>query len=129
MVLCALSSSTCTTWLRQASSPGRARAPEDTVDRAIELFRLSFEIANVDFVQRPAPGRLGTSMDYAQLLARLFLGSHPQSIDDIERLRQEAGIRAVLNLQTDDDMRSVNLVWGPSKPITGAAELSSHEFR
>jgi protein-tyrosine phosphatase len=52
-------------------------------------------------------------MDFAQILPRLFLGPHPQSIDDIERLRREAGITAVLNLQTDDDMRSVNLVWEP----------------
>ncbi len=52
-------------------------------------------------------------MDYAQILSQLFLGSHPQTTDDIDRLRQEAGITAVLNLQTDDDMRAVNLVWEP----------------
>jgi protein-tyrosine phosphatase len=50
---------------------------------------------------------------YAQVLPQLFFGSHPENVDDIERLRQEATITAVLNLQTDDDMRSVNLVWEP----------------
>ncbi len=52
-------------------------------------------------------------MEYVQILPQLFLGSHPQTTDEIERLRQEAGITAVLNLQTDDDMRAVNLVWEP----------------
>jgi len=58
-------------------------------------------------------GDIVTPMDYAQILPRLFLGSHPQTTDDIDRLRQEAGITAVLNLQTDDDMRAVKLVWEP----------------
>ncbi len=52
-------------------------------------------------------------MDYAQILSRLFVGSHPREIDDIDRLRRESGITAVLNLQTDDDMRSMNLAWEP----------------
>jgi protein-tyrosine phosphatase len=52
-------------------------------------------------------------MDYARILSRLFIGSHPQVIDDIERLRRESAISAVLNLQTEEDMRSVNLNWEP----------------
>jgi protein-tyrosine phosphatase len=52
-------------------------------------------------------------MDYAQILSGLFIGSHPQSIDDIERLRGESAITAVLNLQTDEDMQSVKLGWRP----------------
>jgi protein-tyrosine phosphatase len=52
-------------------------------------------------------------MDYAQLLGQLFLGSRPQTTADIDRLRLQSGITAVLNLQTDDDMRAVNLVWEP----------------
>ena len=49
-------------------------------------------------------------MNYAQLFPQLFIGSHPKSTDDIERLLLKAGITAVLNLQTDADMQSVNLV-------------------
>jgi protein-tyrosine phosphatase len=52
-------------------------------------------------------------MDYAQIRSGLFIGPHPQAIDDIERLRGKSAITAVLNLQTDDDMRSVNLNWRP----------------
>ena len=52
-------------------------------------------------------------MDYVQILPRLILGSHPQTTDDIETLRRESGVTAVLNLQTDDDMRAVGVVWEP----------------
>jgi protein tyrosine/serine phosphatase len=55
----------------------------------------------------------GEKLTYAQILPRLFIGSHPRSIEDIERLRREAGITAVLNIHTDDDMRAVNLDWPP----------------
>ncbi len=50
-------------------------------------------------------------MNYAQILPELLLGSYPRSADDIDRLRREAVITAVLNLQTDDDMRWLNLSW------------------
>jgi Dual specificity phosphatase, catalytic domain len=55
----------------------------------------------------------GEKLTYAQILPRLFIGSHPRSIEDVERLRREAGITAVLNIHTDDDMRAVNLEWPP----------------
>ncbi len=50
-------------------------------------------------------------INYAQILPELLLGSYPRSADDIDRLRQEAVITAVLNLQTADDMRWLNLSW------------------
>jgi protein-tyrosine phosphatase len=52
-------------------------------------------------------------MDYVELFGHLFLGSRPETTADIDRLRLDLGITAVLNLQTDDDMRAVNLVWEP----------------
>jgi protein-tyrosine phosphatase len=52
-------------------------------------------------------------MEYVQLLGRLFLGSRPGTTADIDRLRLDSGITAVFNLQTDDDMRAVHLVWEP----------------
>ena len=55
----------------------------------------------------------GETLTYAQILPNLFIGSHPRSIEDIERLRREAGITAVLNIHTDDDMRAVNLDFLP----------------
>jgi protein-tyrosine phosphatase len=50
-------------------------------------------------------------MDYDQILSGLFVGSHPRAIGDVERLRRESAITAVLNLQTDEDMDSVKLDW------------------
>jgi Dual specificity phosphatase, catalytic domain len=55
----------------------------------------------------------GEKLTYAQILPNLFIGSHPRTIDDIDRLRREAGITAVLNIHTDDDMRSVDLDFPP----------------
>jgi protein-tyrosine phosphatase len=52
-------------------------------------------------------------MDYAQILSRLFVGSHPQTTDDIDQLQRHLAITAVLNLQTDEDMAAVNLNWLP----------------
>jgi hypothetical protein len=58
----------------------------------------------------PFPGEILT---YAQILPNLFIGSHPRTVEDIERLRRETGITAVLNIHTDDDMRAVNLDFPP----------------
>ena len=55
----------------------------------------------------------GEKLTYAQILPRLFIGSHPRTTGDIERLRRESGITAVLNIHTDDDMRAVNLDFPP----------------
>jgi atypical dual specificity phosphatase len=52
-----------------------------------------------------------TLMDYHRILPKLFIGSYPKSADDIERLKREAGVTAVLNLQTDDDIRYFKLDW------------------
>lgn len=50
-------------------------------------------------------------MDYDQILPDLFVGSHPASGDDIDRLTVESDITAVLNLQTDEDMVWWKLDW------------------
>jgi protein-tyrosine phosphatase len=50
-------------------------------------------------------------MDYHPILSKLFVGSYPGSASDIEILKRQAAISAVLNLQTDDDMQHFNLDW------------------
>lgn len=50
-------------------------------------------------------------MDYDQILPQLFVGSHPRRAADVDRLRQEAGVTAVLNLQTDEDFQRWNVNW------------------
>jgi hypothetical protein len=43
-------------------------------------------------------------MDYDQVLRQVFVGSCPEDPADADRLKDEAGVSAVLNLQTDGDM-------------------------
>lgn len=42
----------------------------------------------------------------------VFVGTYPQSTLDIDRLRDGARITAVLNLQTDADMKALRVQWG-----------------
>ena len=50
-------------------------------------------------------------MDYDQILPQLFVGSHPRIVEDIDELVRDAGITAVLNLQTDEDMSWYDTDW------------------
>jgi len=52
-------------------------------------------------------------MTYAQVTSRLYIGSHPESIHDIDQLQKILAITAILNLQTNDDMATVKLNWQP----------------
>lgn len=50
-------------------------------------------------------------MDQSQILPNLFVGSCPKSPQDIDRLRNEAGITAVVNVQTDGDIDYWEIDW------------------
>ena len=50
-------------------------------------------------------------MEYAQVLPQLVVGTFPQGIEDVERLQRETGITAVLNLQTDEELRERHIPW------------------
>src|SRR5579872_379572 len=52
-------------------------------------------------------------MDYAQILSRLHIGSHPATVEDIQTLQQTLATTAVLNLQADEDMRAIGLDFKP----------------
>lgn len=52
-------------------------------------------------------------MGQTRILPHLFIGPVPRTAEEIESLVQESGVTAVLNLQTDEDMRSVNVDWQP----------------
>ena len=51
------------------------------------------------------------AMNHSQVLPRLFVGSCPESPEDIDRLRREAGITAVVNLQTEGDLDHWDIDW------------------
>ena len=63
-------------------------------------------------------------MEYAQILPRLYIGSHPTTIEDIELLRRNLAVTAVLNLQTDEDMQSTALDFKPLEAYYRALPLS-----
>ena len=50
-------------------------------------------------------------MDQSQILPNLFVGSCPKSPQDIERLRNEAGISAIVNVQIDGDIDYWEIDW------------------
>ena len=50
-------------------------------------------------------------MNLSQVVPRLFVGSCPTTTDDIDHLKVENGITAILNLQTDNDFDYCDLDW------------------
>jgi len=67
-------------------------------------------------------------MDYSQILSELFVGSHPRGGDEIDELKRETGISAVLNLQTDEDMRYFNLDWQTLEAHYAACRIELHRL-
>jgi protein-tyrosine phosphatase len=51
-------------------------------------------------------------MNLSQILPRLFVGSCPTRADDIDHLKADYGITAILNLQTEHDFDYYDLDWG-----------------
>jgi protein-tyrosine phosphatase len=50
-------------------------------------------------------------MDVSRVLRQLYVGSCPASVEDINHLKADYRITAVLNLQTEDDFDHCNLDW------------------
>ncbi len=48
-------------------------------------------------------------MDVSSIAPKLYLGSHPASVDDVHRLKAEFGITAILCMQTDEDFDALSL--------------------
>ena len=50
-------------------------------------------------------------MECSHVLPRLYVGSCPENLEDIARLRREYRVTAVLTFQTDADRRLYNISW------------------
>jgi atypical dual specificity phosphatase len=61
-------------------------------------------------------------MKASQILPQLFVGPCPTGIDDIEQLRNDHGITAILSLQTDGDLDRFDSDW--SRIETGCRNLA-----
>jgi len=50
-------------------------------------------------------------INFDRVTSNIFVGSYPQSPQDIDRLGEGARITAVVNLQSDDDLKSLRVDW------------------
>ena len=50
-------------------------------------------------------------MDVSPIFPNLAVGSCPIGVEDVDRLRRDFGITAVLNVQSDDDLASWDVDW------------------
>jgi protein-tyrosine phosphatase len=50
-------------------------------------------------------------MNLSEVLPQLFVGSSPANADDINHLKTDYAITAILNLQNDDDLNYCELDW------------------
>ena len=63
-------------------------------------------------------------MNLDQIEPNLFVGSCPRDAADVERLRAEHGITAVLNVQTDEDMEDCSIDWQTLHEIYERARIT-----
>jgi atypical dual specificity phosphatase len=63
------------------------------------------------------------AMDPSQVLPNLFVGSYPRSHEDIDRLRWDFGITAVLNMQSDADMIALSVPWYRLEPYYAELDI------
>jgi len=95
-------------------SPGAeigANARRSTLTLQGEFEKISLSV--VPLPDKEADGRLVIeTMNYNQILPRVFVGTCPASTEDIDRLKQDLGITAVLNLQMQDDFDYWDIDWG-----------------
>jgi len=67
-------------------------------------------------------------MDLDQIEPNLFVGSCPRDADDVERLRSDHGVTAVLNVQTDEDMDIWGIDWHQMQRVyEGTGIVVRHE--
>jgi protein-tyrosine phosphatase len=64
-------------------------------------------------------------MDYTLINSNLYVGSYPKTPEDINALK-EMGVAAVLNLQTTDDERYLNIQWKALKRHYDSCGIEIH---
>jgi hypothetical protein len=50
-----------------------------------------------------------SALDYHRTLPKLFTGAYVGTVSDIDWFKRETGVKTMLNLKTDDDMRYFKL--------------------
>ena len=64
-------------------------------------------------------------MDPSRVLSNLLVGSYPSGPEDIDRLKRDFGVTAVLSVQTDDDMASWGVNWYRLEPYYREAGIEA----
>jgi protein-tyrosine phosphatase len=68
-------------------------------------------------------------MSLSQVLEELYVGSHPETLEDIENLDSRCGITAVLNLQTDEDLVERELDWSALEAYYTDLDISAQRIQ
>ena len=67
-------------------------------------------------------------IDYDRILSNLFIGTYPQSPADVRELQERLGITAVINLQTDEDLRQRGMDWPAMKTLYEKMNIEAHRI-
>jgi len=62
-------------------------------------------------------------MDYTEITSQIVVGDCPRDGEDVERLREDTGISAVINLQTEGDFSYCQVDWGDLKERYGKSNI------
>jgi len=86
--------------------------PADIPGTTAESLTIHPTCANLS-VCGTCPENLGKSpvMNLDRILPNVYVGSCPLDADDVDRLKWQLGVTAVLNVQTDEDMAYWNIDW------------------
>jgi len=68
-------------------------------------------------------------MSFSQILEELYVGSHPETLEDIESLKSSWVITAVLNLQTDEDLVERELDWSTLEAYYTDLDISTQRVQ
>lgn len=67
-------------------------------------------------------------IDYNQILPNLYIGSCPFGSEDVQELKDSLGATAVLNLQTDEDLRERGIHWQAMENAYRNAGIAPHRI-
>lgn len=70
-----------------------------------------------------SPEKAGCMIDYNRIQPQLLVGTYPESQQEVEALRRDEGVTAVMNLQTDEDLRVVRFFAEPLEKLYAGSSI------
>jgi protein-tyrosine phosphatase len=65
-------------------------------------------------------------IDYDRIISNLYVGTYPQDLKDIQELKERLRVTAVLNLQTDEDLRQRGIDWAAMEALYKKLGMEVH---